>query len=66
MSDKLWTLTVRCRDCNAILNTATGVPKAKKLMVATSAPLVVGKCPGGCRSTFEDCNMNIKLDWEAQ
>lgn len=62
----LWRATLRCADCRTVLNTAEHVPEDKRLHVITSAPLVAGSCPNGCRSTFSDCNANTTLDWEAE
>lgn len=63
MTDPTFTYVVKCRDCDTELNRAIGVPEHAKGQVTISAPLVAGKCPEGCRSTWSDCNLNWKGEW---
>lgn len=62
--EKHYTAICRCRECKTELNRADNVPESKKLQIIMSAPLVAGRCPQKCRSTFSDCNMNIEIDWQ--
>jgi len=56
----------RCRDCGTILNTSVPMTKEKLdeawMRLILSMPLVAGVCPNKCRSTFSDCNLNVKTE----
>lgn len=60
---KRYTAVLTCHDCGHELNRAVGVPENERTQVAISSPLVAGRCPNGCRSTFSDCNLNYDLTW---
>jgi len=62
-NEKLWTGILSCSDCGQELNRAENVPDDEKHRVGMGSPLVAGKCPKGCRSTFSDMNMNTELRW---
>ena len=63
-AERLWIGTLTCADCGTVLNTTNPLPDSDKGKVAMTSPLMAGKCPKGCRSTFSDLNMNTKLEWK--
>jgi len=63
VTEKLFTYICCCRECGEELNRAEGVPESDKTFVVIGAPLMVGKCPKGCRSTFSDCNLRYVGEW---
>lgn len=64
MKGQLWIGKLKCADCGEVLNTSAPMLEGDKFKASIAAPLVAGKCPKGCRSTFSDCNLNIVIDWE--
>ena len=62
----LWTATLRCADCGAVLNTAKDVPDEAKARVNISSAFAAGNCPNGCRASFSDLNINTTLEWQEQ
>lgn len=59
----LYTYVCTCKDCGTELNRAEHVPEAEQTHVAIAAPLMVGRCPNGCRSTWSDCNLRFDSEW---
>lgn len=63
--DSRFTLAVYCaeEECGAELNRTlvmTGSEMFKKWThLVLSQPLVTKPCPNGCRSTWNDCNINV-------
>ena len=66
ISDKKYTVALLCRDCGRQLNETCAMTgdevRREWLKLVTSAALMAGKCPNGCRSTWSDCNINTEFE----
>lgn len=65
IKDSKFEVRLLCHDCGKKLNsttpmTADEIRKEWTMLVITSG-FNAGKCPGGCRSTFSDLNINTNM-----
>ncbi|MES1988412.1 MAG: hypothetical protein V4440_10335 [Pseudomonadota bacterium] len=55
---------LKCRDCGEELNRSKPFDEKDKSQVAISSGFAAGPCPKGCRSTFNDLNLNTQITYE--
>jgi hypothetical protein len=64
--DGTFIIVVKCADCAAELARSNPLTKEQYTMAVLSAPLITKPCPNGCRSTWSDCNINTRHEWQRE
>lgn len=64
--DGVFIIVVKCRDCGKELNRSKPLTRNEYTIAVLLCPIMTGRCPNGCRSTYDDCNLNTIDEWQRE